>query len=159
MTLPVPALLQWRIKLFMALFAGCVGAWLLPILPLIVGGSLFGSPFMLVDVHFAMFWLLVVLLLSFASFWCACAANGTVRAVLWVFPVLIVLGLASDFGERVGSELVNFLVSRFDVFADFKFADAVASMFQTSAPVRFFIAACTVGGTPHQTRWSYWSRL
>ena len=42
----------------------------------------------------------MVLILTFAAFWCACAVNGTVRAVLWVFPVLIAVGLASVFGER-----------------------------------------------------------
>jgi hypothetical protein len=139
MTLPVTALLQWRIKLFMALFAGCVGAWLLPILLLIAGGSLFGSPFMLVPVPFGIFWLLVVLLLSFASFWCACAVNGTVRAVLWVLPVIIALGLASECGGWAGPQLVHLLVSRFHVFSDFKFTNAVVSMFQTLATGRFFI--------------------
>jgi len=138
MTLPVSAFLQWRIKLYMALFAGFVGAALLP--ALIAGRFLYGSSGIFMTEDFRVAWLLAVLILTFASFWCACAVKGTVRAVLWVFPVMIVLGLASGFGERVGSELMDLLVSRFDVFADFKFTNAVVSMFQTSATVRFFIS-------------------
>jgi len=134
LTLPVSALLQWRIKLYMALFAGLVGAGLLPML---IAGRLFGSSRIFVDVHFGMGWLFVVLILTFASFWCACAANGTVRAVLWVSPVIIVLGLASQFGERVGREFMDLLVSRFGVFENFKFTHAVAAMFQPSATLGF----------------------
>ena len=113
MTLPVPAFRQWLIKLFMALFAGLMGAALLPISLLIAVGSLSGSPFRFVDVHFGIFWLLLVALLTFASFWCACAVNGTVRAVLWVFPAMIGLALASLFGEWTGGKLAHFFISRF----------------------------------------------
>jgi hypothetical protein len=127
LTLPVSAFRQWLIKLSMALFAGLAGAWLVPILLLAAGASLSGTPFRFVDVDFGIFWLLLVLLLSFAAFWCACAANGTVSAVLWVFPAMIALGLASDFGMRAAYALVDFLVSRFDLFASFRVACAVAS--------------------------------
>jgi len=125
MTLPVSAFLQWCIKLCMALLAGFVGAG---ILPMLIAGRLFGSSHSLVDVHLGTGWLLVVLLLTFVSFWCACAANGTVRAVLWVFPVLIGVGLASVFGERAGRELVDAFVARFDPFASFRFATAVSRL-------------------------------
>jgi ABC-type transport system involved in multi-copper enzyme maturation permease subunit len=128
LTLPVSARRQWFIKLCMALFAGLVGAALLPILVLIAGGFLFGSPFLFVDPQTGMvWWLLGVSLLTFAAFWCACAVNGTVRAVLWVFPVMIALGFAGNFGNRVAHELVDFVFSsRFNPFANFRFAWAVA---------------------------------
>jgi hypothetical protein len=134
MTLPVSALRQWLIKLLMALFAGFVGAG---ILPMLIAGRLFGSSHSLVDVHLGTGWLLGVLILTFASFWCACAANGTVSAVLWVFPVIFTLGFASDFGGRAGRELIDFVVSRFDPFANLRFANAVASSFDLLAFWRF----------------------
>jgi ABC-type transport system involved in multi-copper enzyme maturation permease subunit len=125
MTLPVSAFRQWLIKLFMALFAGFVGAGLLPML---IAGRLFGSSHMFVDVHLGIRWLLAVLILTFAAFWCACAVNGTVGAVLWVFPVLIAVGVANVFGERAGRELVDVLVARFDPFATFRFTTAVSRL-------------------------------
>jgi len=126
MTLPVSAFRQWLIKLCVALFAGLVGAGLLPML--IAGRLLFGASRIFVDVHFGMGWLFVLLILTFASFWCACAVKGTVRAVLWVFPALIAIGLANVFGERAGRELVHLFVARFDPFASFRFATAVSRL-------------------------------
>ncbi len=125
MTLPVSALRQWSVKLFMALFAGMVGAGLLPML---IAGNLFGSSHSLVDVHLGTGWLLVVLILTYAAFWCACAVNGAVRAVLWIFPVLISVGLASVFGERAGREIVYVFVERFEPFASFRFATTVSRL-------------------------------
>jgi hypothetical protein len=136
LTLPVSARRQWLVKLLMALFAGVVCAALLPLLVLIAGGFLFGSPFKFVDPNAGVVWLLVVSLLTFASFWCACALKGTVRAVLWLFPVIITLGAASDFGEPVARKLMNLVVSRFDPFTDFRFTNAVSN-------INFFVT----GGT------------
>jgi len=126
LTLPVSARRQWLIKLCIALFAGLVGAGLLPWL--IAGRILFGASRIFSDVHFGMGWLVVVLILTFASFWCACAVKGTVRAVLWVFPVLIAVGLANLSGERSGRKLVDVLVARFDPFTSFRFATAVSRL-------------------------------
>jgi hypothetical protein len=124
MTLPVSARRQWLIKLCTALFAGLVGAVLLPMLVL----NLFGPPSMFVDAHQGIEWVLVVLLLSFASFWCACAVNGTVRAALWLFPAIGSLVLAGLFGNWVGREAMNLIVSRFDLFTNFRFTNAVSSL-------------------------------
>jgi branched-subunit amino acid transport protein len=129
MTLPVSARRQWLIKLCVALFAGWVGAGLLPLL--IAGRILFGASRILVDVHFGMDWLFVVLILTFASFWCACAVNGTVPAVLWVLPVMIALYFAGELGKWAGPALTHLFFSRFDPFANLKFAHAVSSMFET----------------------------
>ena len=136
MTLPVSARRQWLIKLFIAMFAGVVCAALLPILVLIAGGTIFGSPFMFVDPRATAGWLLTVSLLSFAAFWCACAVNGTVRAVVWVFPVIGGLVFAARFGGWVGSELTDFVVSRFDPFTAFRFTNAVSN-------IRLFVIEAT----------------
>jgi hypothetical protein len=96
--LPVSALRQWSVKLFVALFAGFVGAVLLP--ALIVGRLLVGPSRLFSDVHVGLSWLLGVLVLTFVAFWCACATRGTVAAVLWTVPVTMVLGLAGQFAEQ-----------------------------------------------------------
>jgi len=128
MTQPVPARRQWLVKLVMAMFSGVVCGVLLPTFVLIAGGLIFGSPFKFVDPHAEMVWLLTVSLLSFASFWCTCAVNGTVRAVLWLFPMMGALLLAGRFGDWVGSELMDFVVARFDPFKDFRFTNAVSNI-------------------------------
>ena len=99
LTLPPSAFRQWLIKLCMALFAGFVGAALLPMLT--IGRYISRSPRVLGDVHLGIGWLLGVLVLTFAAFWCACAVDGTVAAVLWVIPVAMVLGVASDLAEAL----------------------------------------------------------
>jgi hypothetical protein len=131
LTLPVSALLQWRIKFVVALFAGLVGAGLLPLL--IARKILYGASRIFVDVHFVLVWLFVVLILTVVSFWCACAVNGTVRAVLWVLPVMIVLYFAGELGKWVGPVLTDLFFSRFYPFANLKFAHAVNSMVRTFA--------------------------
>ena len=125
LTLPVSARRQWLIKLFVALFAGFVGAGLLPLL---IAGRVLGSSGVFVDGYFGTRWLLWALILTFGAFWCACAVKGTVRAVLWVLPVLIAVGLASVFGERAGRELVDVFVARFDLFASFRFTTTVSRL-------------------------------
>ena len=114
LTLPVSSLLQWLIKLVVALFASFVGAWLLPTL---IAGRLFGSAHILADQHFGIRWLLLVLLLTFAAFWCTCALNVTVGAVLWVIPVMIAVILTGVFGDWVAQKLVNLILSSFDPLA------------------------------------------
>lgn len=141
MTLPMPASRQWLIKLVTAMFAGVVCSALLPVLVQRAGGFLFGWPQMFESRDAEMAWLLTIALLSFASFWCAGAVNGTVRAALWVFPVLIALLLAGRFGEWVASGPVDFVVSRFDLFTNFRFTNAVSNipLFDTGAPPVLFV--------------------
>jgi hypothetical protein len=128
MTLPVPARRQWFIKLVMALFTGAVCAVLLPALVVAARGFISGSPLGFMNADAVRGWLLVVTLLSFASFWCACVVKGTVKAVLWVFPMLGVLALAGRFGNWVAPKLMSLLVSRFDPFTEFRFTNAVSNM-------------------------------
>ena len=61
LTLPVSALRQWRIKLCMSLFAGFVGAGLLPLL---IAGPLFGKYHILGVVNLRVGWPLAAVLLS-----------------------------------------------------------------------------------------------
>ena len=128
MTLPVPARRQWLIKLFTALFAGVVCPALLPILVMFAGGSIFRWPAPFGHWAAAMAWLLAMALLCFASFWCASAVNGTVRAALWVFPVILALALAASSGEWVVRELMDSVFSKFDLFTDFGFTTAVSHL-------------------------------
>jgi hypothetical protein len=104
LTLPVPALLQWRVKLFMAMLAGFVGAWLLPVL---ITHNLSRPSDNFKGMDFSTLWLLVVLALTFAAFWCASAVDGTVAAVLWVIPVVCVLGCAVYFAQVLATGIVN----------------------------------------------------
>jgi hypothetical protein len=100
-SLPVSPFLQWSIKLCCALSTGFVGAWLLPLL--ITGRFLNGSSRVFEDLHFGSNWLMVTLTMTFAAFWCACAVDGTVAAVLWVIPVVCVLGSAAYFAQELAT--------------------------------------------------------
>jgi hypothetical protein len=132
LTLPVSAARQWFIKLATALFTSLTCAALLPILALNLSHSLFGAPVLLVDPDHWTNWALPIALLTFASFWCACTVNGTVRAALTVFPALIALGLAGRFGlwvtnGLVGLGAIDFLAAKFHLFANFSFTNFVAN--------------------------------
>lgn len=143
LTLPVSARRQWLIKLLMALFAGCLCGAVLPFMVVISGGLRFGLPFMHVFVlqSAGMVWVLEALILCLASFWCASAVKGTARAAMWVFPVLIGLGFAGDFGGWVADRLMELVVSRFDVFAAFAFTNAVSNVQYTGVGANFMLIA------------------
>jgi polyhydroxybutyrate depolymerase len=156
MTLPVSARRQWLIKLVMALFTALVCSVLLPVLVMVVLGSIFGTPFMFVDQAmagltiaggtiglaggsiFELLFMLVVqtipgllltmLILTVASFWCACAVRGTVRAALWFVPAMGVALLAGRCGGWIAPKLVDLLVLRFHPFTDFRFISAVSNL-------------------------------
>jgi hypothetical protein len=145
MTLPVSARRQWLIKLSVAMFAGPVCAVLLPVLAMIASGLRYGSPMMFVELHDVMIWLLAAALLSFASFWCASAVNGTVRAVVWILPVAYVLFFAVHFGVWVAANLVDLVVSRFDPFASLRFTSAISNVPLVSAPTRYHLLNSTDG--------------
>jgi hypothetical protein len=96
MAQPVSVRRQWLIKLVMAMFAGFICA-------AVVAGAAgqLGSPFG-IGASFEVPFLVILSLLCFAAFWCASAFNGTVRAVLWVFPAVGALSLSSRFGTSLG---------------------------------------------------------
>src|SRR5579864_7869870 len=152
MTLPVSARRQWLIKLAMAMLTGVVGAVLLPVFVMMVIGVWFGKPLMFLDQAMAGLtiagaaifglpfmaylgfahqaipgFLLTALLLTLASFWCACAVKGTVRAILWFVPAMGAVVLAGRYGDWVAPRAVDLVVSKFDPFRYFRFTHAVAS--------------------------------
>jgi ABC-type transport system involved in multi-copper enzyme maturation permease subunit len=143
MTLPVSALRQWFVKLLAALFTSFICAMLVPILLLSAGGSFSGSPSSLGTPDALRIWLPAVALLSFASFWCACAVKGTVHAAVWVFPAIIALFLAAQFGGWAGSELLLApALSRLNfLFANLRFTNALANtrLFDNGAPPILFV--------------------
>lgn len=153
MTLPVSARRHWLIKLVMAMFTGLVCAVLLPVCVMVLLGRIFGSPLMFVDqamggltiVEGTIFgWFLVFVdqamhgaipgllltgaLLTFASFWCACAVKGTVRAALWLVPAIAVVILAVRTGDWMSPKLVDLVVSGSDPLKDLRFTSAVSNL-------------------------------
>jgi len=106
LTLPVPVRRQWFVKLLIALGAGAFSGGLVPLLAVSLGQGLLGAPFGRdFDWHLSSTSLseglvpgLVLLLAGLPAFWCASAVHGSVRASLWVLPVLAVLGLAGGLG-------------------------------------------------------------
>jgi hypothetical protein len=106
-TLPVSASRQWLIKLGAAMLGGAGCAVLLPLLTLMAAGSIYGTAFQYVDLRALPDQLLILGILTFACFWCACATTGTVRAMTWLFPVIVVNYLAGAGGFWLGQELAR----------------------------------------------------
>jgi len=86
-----------------------------------------------------MFWMCLILLMTFASFWCTCALNGTVRAATWVFPILVGLSFACQSGGWVAPGLMNFVLSRLDFFTGFGFTNAVSNIQQFGSGTNFMV--------------------
>lgn len=107
MTLPIPAHTQWLIKLLVAMLAGLACSLFLPVVAMILGGAVYGSPFMFVYLPALPDELIVYPILTFSCFWCACAANGTMRAATWVMPVMAAIPFASAGGLWLGQELAR----------------------------------------------------
>jgi ABC-type transport system involved in multi-copper enzyme maturation permease subunit len=128
LTQPVTAGKLWFIKLVMAMFTGLVCAVVLPALTVIAGGWIFKSPVKLVVPERVIAGAVWVSLLIFASFWCACAVNGTVRAVLWVFPGIVALALSGGFGAWLAPKVVALSVLKVELFANFRFTNAVSNL-------------------------------
>jgi hypothetical protein len=107
MTLPVSARRQWLIKLVVAMVSGLACTILLPLLTMMAGGSIYGSPFLFVHFGAVRDNLIFMPILILASFWCACAANGTVRAATWAMPAVSAIPFATAGGLWLGRELAN----------------------------------------------------
>ncbi len=119
LTLPVAARTQWLVKFLMALFAGTICAGVLPLLLLAAGQSLLGMSILPDHPHYPIEWFWGVLILTAAAFWCACAANGTVTAVLWTLPVLVAIGSAPELGYWLAAKGIHMLSSKTNVFGNF----------------------------------------
>jgi len=104
MTLPISGR-QWLIKLVVAMVSGLACSILLPVLTMMAGGSIYGSPFLFV--HLSAMWedLIFMPILILACFWCACAANGTVRAATWAMPAIAAVPFTTVGGVWLGREL------------------------------------------------------
>ncbi len=107
MTLPISVGRQWLVKLVVAIVAGLSCAVLSPILTMMAVGAAYGSWMMYVNPGILPDILILFAILTFICFWCACAANGTVRAALWAVPVTAAIPFASKAGIWLGSELAN----------------------------------------------------
>src|SRR5215470_349503 len=107
MTLPISARRQWLIKLAVAMFSGLACTIFLPVLTMMAGGSIYGSPFLFVHVGAVREDLTFMPILILAFFWCACAANGTVRAATWAMPAIAAVPFATAGGLWLGRELAN----------------------------------------------------
>jgi len=107
MTLPISARRQWLIKLLVAMFSGLACSVLLPVLTLMAGGSIYGSPFLFVHAGAVREDLIFMPILILACFWCACAANGTVRAATWAMPAIAAVPFTTAGGLWLGRELAN----------------------------------------------------
>ena len=107
MTLPISSRRQWLVKFVMAMLAGPSCAALFPLLIMIVAGSFYGSPWMHVTPGVLRDDLILAAILTFTCFWCACAANGTVRAASWTLPLTVAVVLAMLAGAWLGQELAS----------------------------------------------------
>lgn len=107
MTLPISTRRQWLIKLVMAMLSGLACSILLPVLAMVAVGSVYRSPFMFVYRRALPDLLILYPILIFVCFWCACAANGTVRAAAGIAPVTTAVFFASSSGTWLGQELTR----------------------------------------------------
>ena len=107
MTLPISARTQWLIKLLVAMFAGLVCSLSLPLLVMVVIGSVYGSPFMFVYLPAVPDLFILYPILTFSCFWCACAANGTVNAATWTMPSIAAIPFACAGGIWLGQDLAR----------------------------------------------------
>ncbi|HEU5070577.1 MAG TPA: ABC transporter permease [Verrucomicrobiae bacterium] len=112
LTLPVSARQQWLTKLLVALVGGVLCAVVLPAVLLLASQSLTGLPLgpdfkwgiqpINWPVTFATIFL--TCMVSLPSFWCACTVKGTVRAALWVIPVMAGLVAVGGLGGWAASK-------------------------------------------------------
>jgi ABC-type transport system involved in multi-copper enzyme maturation permease subunit len=107
MILPVSSRRQWLVKFIVAMVAGLACSLLLPFLTMIAAGAFYGSPFLYVHIGALRDELIAYPILTFACFWCACAANGSVRAAIWAMPVTAAIPLASYSGILLGREMAR----------------------------------------------------
>ncbi len=109
LTLPISIRRQWAIKLGVGLFTALVCA--LPVLGIVKAMGLGLNDYPDLRETTA-----AVLLVSLAAFWCACAAGATIRAILWVCPVVFLLRGAAAISMFVpisSDDLVGYIISRF----------------------------------------------
>jgi len=121
LTMPVSPSTQWFIKLLFALSASAICAVAIPLGVLLTSGWIAGAPYSYLDGTPLWIWLAEALSATLLAFWCASVVKGTVRSVVWFFPLLITLGFFAEVGVWTAGKLnlvplVSALFSRFDPF-------------------------------------------
>jgi hypothetical protein len=146
MTVPISSRRQWQVKFVMAMLAGPSCAVLFPILTMIVAGSFYGSPRMYVTPGALRDDLIIAAILTFICFWCACAANGTVRSASWTLPLTVAVFLAMLAGTWLGQELANVTgtLSSFVVSAFHLSPQAFASIAESTRASALWLFAPTL---------------
>jgi hypothetical protein len=121
LTMPVSPSTQWFIKLVFALGASAICAAAIPLGVLITRGWIAGAPYSYLDGTPLLIWFAEALSATLLTFWCASVVKGTVRSVVWFFPLLIALGFFAEVGVWIAGKLnlaplIIALFSRFDPF-------------------------------------------
>ncbi|MBS1839872.1 MAG: hypothetical protein JSS69_16660 [Acidobacteria bacterium] len=98
LTLPMPASIQWSVKLFVALSSSVVCAVCFPMSVFLVRGWFAADLFSYVDHGSLWIWVAEAISVTLLAFWCASIVKGTVRAILLFLPMLAALLLASSTG-------------------------------------------------------------
>jgi hypothetical protein len=101
MTIPMAVRTQWLTKLLIAQSASLLCA----LGVVIAGQAFFRASFLLSQEASDL--LLASAFVCFIAFWCSCAVKGTVRAVLWVFPAIALIGIAVGSGVSLGTQLIR----------------------------------------------------
>jgi len=107
MTLPISARRQWLVKLVVGMVAGLCCSLVFPVLAMIAGGAVYGSPLMFVNIGTLPDLFIIFAILTFSCFWCACAGYGTVSAAVWAVPVTAIIALTCSGGLWLGDELAQ----------------------------------------------------
>lgn len=102
LTLPVPAWLQWTVKLGIAVLTGTIFAGALPPLAVAAREWFLGEPLGMRGPTVVWLCPLVFATVTLAAFWLATLTKGTVRAALWVFPALFLFGATYSLGYESG---------------------------------------------------------
>lgn len=106
MTLPLSPRSQWLLKLTVAIVVSAVCGGLVPVAVLAIAGIIGGSVFTYLEPPILWLWPLAASAVTVVAFWCACVVKGTIRSVLWVFPVFFVFGLTANVSEWMAETLL-----------------------------------------------------
>jgi hypothetical protein len=106
MTLPVDPGSQWLLKLSFAVVVSAVCGGLVPAAVLAIRGWMAGSVMLYLEPATLWLWPLAAASITMVAFWCACVVKGTVRAILFVFPVFFAFGLAAAIGQAIAESVL-----------------------------------------------------
>jgi len=141
LTLPISSWTQWSVKLSVALCASLISAVGVPLCVLLASGSLVGAPLSYIGNAPLLVFVLEALIITLVAFWCSCVVKGTVRAALWCFPTLFVLGLTFPLGNWLGtiaidhSKFVDLLFAKIDPFRANRIVSSVLGTSGSDVPV------------------------